>query len=400
MVDSVSPQQVVILGSTGSIGESTLSVIKGNDHYQVFALSAHQNIDRLYAQCVEFNPVIAVVSGPQGAKELASRLRTAGSITEVLQGADALSLVARAPGVDIVMAAIVGAAGLESTLSAAENGKKLLLANKEALVMSGTLLLEAVRKSGATLIPIDSEHSAIFQCLPLSNELGCADQTKAVEKIVLTASGGPFLKTPLADFKTITPAQACRHPTWSMGDKISVDSASMMNKGLEFIEASLLFGLEPDRVEVIIHPQSIVHSFVYYLDGSVLAQLGVADMRVPIAYGLAYPNRIASGAAGLNLAEVGALEFLEPDLVKFPCLALGIDAARAGGTAPTLLNAANEIAVSAFLSNKLGFLDISRLIDQVLEKIPCEPASSLAIIRDADLKARNLANNLILKGKI
>jgi 1-deoxy-D-xylulose-5-phosphate reductoisomerase len=400
MSDSVVPKQVAILGSTGSIGESTLSVIKANEHYQVFALSAHQNVDRLYAQCVEFNPVIAVVSGAEGAKDLASRLLAAGSKTSVLEGADALNQIACASEVDIVMAAIVGSAGLESTLSAAESGKKLLLANKEALVMSGTLLLQAAHKSGATLIPIDSEHSAIFQCLPISEELGCPDQMKAVEKIVLTASGGPFLKTPLTDFGTITPAQACRHPTWSMGDKISVDSASMMNKGLEFIEASLLFGLEPNRVEVIIHPQSIVHSFVYYLDGSVLAQLGVADMRVPIAYGLAYPNRIDSGAAVLSLAEVGVLEFFEPDLVKFPCLALGIAAARAGGTAPTLLNAANEIAVSAFLNNKLGFLDISRLTDEVLHKIPCEPASSLAIIREADLKSRNLANDLILKGKI
>ncbi len=393
-------QRVAILGSTGSIGESTLSVIRGSNQYQVFALSAHQNISRLLEQCLEFKPAIAIVSGGVGAQELTERLRAGGSETLVMDGSAALVEAACASEVDIVMAAIVGAAGLESTLSAASSGKKLLLANKEALVMSGNLLLHAARESGAQLIPIDSEHSAIFQCLPVSDELGSASQTKAVKKIVLTASGGPFLKTPLVDFDTITPAQACRHPTWSMGDKISIDSATMMNKGLEFIEASLLFGLEPDRVEVIIHPQSIVHSFVYYLDGSVLAHLGVADMRIPIAYGLAYPNRISSGAAVLDLAEVGKLEFIEPDLVKFPCLALGMAAARAGGTAPTLLNAANEIAVSAFLNNRLRFLEISRVIDGVLDKIPCEPASSLAIIREADLKARNFANNMILKGKI
>lgn len=400
MTESTKVKQVAILGSTGSIGESTLAVIKDNNQYGVFALSAHQNIDRLYSQCLEFQPAIAAVSGNSGADELASRLKAIGSKTHVVQGAEALVQIACATEVDIVMAAIVGSAGLESTLSAAESGKKLLLANKEALVMSGNLLLQTAKRSGAKLIPIDSEHSAIFQCLPVAEELGAASQTKTVKKIVLTASGGPFLNTPLAEFQTITPEQACRHPTWLMGNKISIDSATMMNKGLEFIEASLLFGLEPDRVEVIIHPQSIVHSFVYYVDGSVLAHLGVADMRIPIAYGLAYPERIMSGAAVLDLAEVGALEFVEPDLVKFPCLALGIAAARAGGTAPTLLNAANEIAVSAFLSNKLSFLDISRVIDGVLNKIPCEPASSLAIIQEADLKARNFANNLILKGKI
>ncbi|MFT4862087.1 MAG: 1-deoxy-D-xylulose-5-phosphate reductoisomerase [Pseudohongiellaceae bacterium] len=400
MSASTTIKQVAILGSTGSIGESTLAVIKGNADYAVYALSAHQNIDRLYAQCLEFDPVVAVVSGGSGAKELASRLLAAASATQVLEGADALNQIASATDVDIVMAAIVGSAGLESTLSAASSGKKLLLANKEALVMSGNLLLQAAQESGALLVPIDSEHSAIFQCLPRSAVLGSESQTKAVKKIVLTASGGPFLNTALAGFATITPEQACKHPTWSMGNKISVDSATLMNKGLEFIEASLLFGIEPQRIEVIVHPQSIVHSFVYYVDGSVLAQLGVADMRVPIAYGLAFPQRIDSGAEVLDLAKVGALEFFEPDLVKFPCLGLGIAAASAGGTAPTLLNAANEIAVSAFLSHKLSFLEISRLIDGVLNKIPCEPASSLAIIREADLKARNLANNLILKGKI
>jgi 1-deoxy-D-xylulose-5-phosphate reductoisomerase len=400
MNESSSIQRVAILGSTGSIGESTLSVIRGSNQYQVFALSAHQNINRLFEQCLEFQPSIAVVSGDVGAQELAQRLRAGGSKTLVMNGSEALAQVACEGEVDIVMAAIVGAAGLESTLSAASSGKKLLLANKEALVMSGNLLLHAARQSGAQLIPIDSEHSAIFQCLPVADELGSASQTKTVQKVVLTASGGPFLKTPLAEFASITPAQACRHPTWSMGDKISIDSATMMNKGLEFIEASLLFGLEPDCVEVIIHPQSIVHSFVYYIDGSVLAHLGVADMRIPIAFGLAYPNRISSGAGVLDLAKVGKLEFIEPDLVKFPCLALGIAAAHAGGTSPTLLNAANEIAVSAFLNNKLSFLDISRVIDGVLDKIPCEPASSLAIIREADLKARNFANNMILKGKI
>ncbi len=397
---SVVSAKVSILGSTGSIGESTLAVIKANNAYKVFALSAHKNVDRLYAQCMEFEPSVAVVSGDKGAKELAERLKSSGSKTVVLQGSKALVDIAAAPEAGIVMAAIVGSAGLESTLAAASEGKKVLLANKEALVMSGNLLLNAAAASGATIVPIDSEHNAIFQCLPGGSELGSQAQVKAVKKIVLTASGGPFLTTPFSEFASITPTQACNHPTWSMGDKISVDSATMMNKGLEFIEASLLFRLDPSRVEVIIHPQSIVHSFVYYLDGSVLAQMGVADMRIPISYGLAYPERIDSGAATLDLTEIGRLEFLEPDLHRFPCLAQGIAAAKAGGTVPTVLNAANEEAVFAFLANKISFLGINHVIAEVLDKIPCEPASSLAIIREADLKARNIANDLILKGKI
>jgi 1-deoxy-D-xylulose-5-phosphate reductoisomerase len=312
-------------------------------------------------------------------------------------GADALSSAASDDSVDMVMAAIVGAAGLASTLAAARSGKTLLLANKESLVMSGDLLFREIQASGATLIPIDSEHNAIFQCLPQNLAGQSEETTKYVSKIALTASGGPFLDRPLDEFGDITPAQACKHPTWSMGRKISVDSATMMNKGLEFIEASLLFGLAPHQIEVLIHPQSTVHSLVYYRDGSVLAQLGSADMRIPIAYGMAYPRRIESGAAPLDLIAAGSLDFFEPDYTRFPCLKLGIDAALQGGTTPTLLNAANEIAVEAFLEGHIKFIEIAELNEQVLSKIPCEPASSLAIIHEADSLARNITKELILK---
>ncbi|MFT4670697.1 MAG: 1-deoxy-D-xylulose-5-phosphate reductoisomerase [Pseudohongiellaceae bacterium] len=391
------PRRLCILGSTGSIGQSTLAVVDVNPEFEVTALSGHRNIDLLLQQCLKYHPKIAVVSRSEDAKNLAQSLRSAGSKVEVLWGADALSSAASDDSVDMVMAAIVGAAGLESTLAAARAGKTLLLANKESLVMSGDLLFREIKASGATLIPIDSEHNAIFQCLPQNLAGQSAETTKYVSKIALTASGGPFLDRPLNEFGDITPAQACKHPTWSMGRKISVDSATMMNKGLEFIEASLLFGLTPHQIEVLIHPQSTVHSLVYYKDGSVLAQLGSADMRIPIAYGMAYPGRIESGAASLDLIAAGSLDFFEPDYERFPCLKLGIDAALQGGTTPTLLNAANEIAVEAFLAGQIKFIEIAELNEQVLSKIPCEPASSLAIIRTADLLARNITKELILK---
>ncbi|MFT6092440.1 MAG: 1-deoxy-D-xylulose-5-phosphate reductoisomerase [Pseudohongiellaceae bacterium] len=391
------PKRLCILGSTGSIGQSTLAVVDANPEFEVTALSGHRNIDLLLQQCLKYQPKMAIVSRSEDAKSLAQSLRSAGSQVEVMWGADALSSAASDDSVDMVMAAIVGAAGLESTLAAARSGKTLLLANKESLVMSGDLLFREIRASGAALIPIDSEHNAIFQCLPQNLAGQSEETTKYVSKIALTASGGPFLDRPLNEFGDITPAQACKHPTWSMGRKISVDSATMMNKGLEFIEASLLFGLAPHQIEVLIHPQSTVHSLVYYKDGSVLAQLGSADMRIPIAYGMAYPRRIESGAPPLDLIAAGSLDFFEPDYARFPCLKLGIDAAKQGGTTPTLLNAANEIAVEAFLAGQIKFIEIAELNEQVLSKIPCESASSLAIIRDADSLARNITKELILK---
>jgi 1-deoxy-D-xylulose-5-phosphate reductoisomerase len=390
-------RRICILGSTGSIGQSTLAVVDANPTFEVVALSGHRNIDLLLQQCLKYQPKMAVVSRSEDAKSLADSLKSAGSKVEVMWGADALSTAASDDSVDMVMAAIVGAAGLESTLSAARAGKTLLLANKESLVMSGDLLFREIEASGATLIPIDSEHNAIFQCLPQNLSGQGGDSTKYVSKIALTASGGPFLDKPLTEFGDITPAEACKHPTWSMGQKISVDSATMMNKGLEFIEASLLFGLAPHQIDVLIHPQSTIHSLVYYKDGSVLAQLGCADMRIPIAYGMAYPERIESGAESLDLIGMGSLEFFEPDYKRFPCLKLGIDATRQGGTTPTLLNAANEIAVAAFLGGQIKFTEIAELNEQVLSKIPCEPASSLAIIRDADSLARNITKELISK---
>lgn len=390
-------QRLCILGSTGSIGQSTLSVVDVNPGIEVVALSAHRNINLLQSQCLKYSPKLAVVSRSEDAAELSEALLSAGCNTEVIWGPESLAIAASDTSVDMVMAAIVGAAGLESTLAAARAGKKVLLANKESLVMSGDLLLREIEASGATLIPIDSEHNAIFQCLPHGGDGLNPEATKFVEKIALTASGGPFLDKPLHDFAGITPTEACRHPTWSMGQKISVDSATMMNKGLEFIEASLLFNLAPAQIEVLIHKQSTVHSMVYFKDGSVLAQLGTADMRIPIANGIAFPERISSGAATLDLVAMGSLDFATPDYQRFPCLRLGIDAAIEGGTAPTLLNAANEVAVEAFLQERIKFTDIAMLNEQVLAKIPCEAASSLAIIRHADLAARTMTKELILK---
>lgn len=395
VADSASQKQVTILGSTGSIGVNTLDVISRHPEFAVFALTANTNIESLSDQCRQFNPRYAVVANQDRANALKQLLGD--SSTEVLAGMQQLEVVAAHPDTNIVMAAIVGAAGLTPTLAAVNSGKKVLLANKESLVMAGDLFMNSVRASGAQLLPIDSEHNAIFQCLPAVRRTDGNAGQQGVRKVLLTASGGPFLDTPLDQFPTITPAQACNHPRWEMGRKISVDSATLMNKGLEFIEACYLFDLPPERVEVVIHPQSIVHSMVEYEDGSVIAQLANPDMRIPIAYGLGWPQRIESGASSLNLAGEQPLEFRTPDLQRFPCLQLGIDAARAGGTAPAILNAANEVAVQGFLEKRLRFDQIHSVIQRVMSKIPCEGGTSLDIIQDLDKRARKLANELIVK---
>ncbi len=386
-------QWVTVLGATGSIGVSTLDVLDSSGAGRVFALTARHNVSLLLEQCRRWQPVYAVLVDPQAAAELASQLAAEGSPTEVLSGTDSLSRVACDERVDTVMAAIVGAAGLVPTLDAARAGKKILLANKEALVMAGELFMQAVRENHATILPIDSEHNAIFQCLPEQSRLpGQAAVGNSIRRVLLTASGGPFLELPLEDLETVTPERACKHPNWSMGQKISVDSASMMNKGLEFIEACHLFALPPSQVNVLIHPQSIVHSMVEYHDGSVLAQMGSPDMRVPIAYGLAWPERIPSGAEFLDLVSSADLQFRQPDLERFPCLALGMEAAARGGATCIAVNAANEVAVEAFLAGHIRFTDIPLVIRQTMHQAACREAETVAIILRLDAEARQLAN--------
>jgi 1-deoxy-D-xylulose-5-phosphate reductoisomerase len=383
-------QNVTILGATGSIGVSTLDVLARHpDRYRVHALSAHSKVDELAAQCERFRPQVAVVGSPQAAQELATILREKRIATEVEYGPAALCAIASSAQCDTVMAAIVGAAGLAPTLAAARAGKKILLANKEALVMSGQLFIDAVQAHGATLLPIDSEHNAIFQCLPAA--FGRAPAQSGVEKILLTASGGPFLHRAVETLESVTPAEAVAHPNWVMGRKISVDSATMMNKGLEVIEAHWLFGASADQIEVVIHPQSVIHSMVSYVDGSVLAELGNPDMRTPIAHALAYPERIASGVAALDLFKIGQLNFLPPDFQRFPCLKLAYDALRAGGTAPATLNAANEVAVEAFLDGRIGFRQIDRLIAKVLERVGHQPLASIDDLIAHDLAVRTIS---------
>jgi 1-deoxy-D-xylulose-5-phosphate reductoisomerase len=381
-------QRITILGATGSIGESTLDVVRRHpDRYTVHALTAHRQVRKLAEQCIAFRPARAVVGSAEAAGELQALLRDAGVDTEVSHGEAELESVAADAQTDAVMAAIVGAAGLRPTLAAARAGKRVLLANKEALVMSGRIFMDAVREHGATLLPIDSEHNAIFQCLP-------ADDPRyggGVARVLLTASGGPFRTRDPDTLHDISPDEACAHPNWVMGRKISVDSATMMNKGLEVIEAHWLFGAPAERIEVLIHPQSIVHSMVAYHDGSVLAQLGNPDMRTPIAYGLAYPERIDAGVTPLDLTLAGGLHFEKPDLQRFPCLGLAFDALRAGGVAPTVLNAANEVAVEAFLGGKVRFTDIAQLVAQVLQAAPAGAADTLDAILDADRMARAAA---------
>lgn len=386
---------VTILGSTGSIGENTLEVIAKHQRYRVFALTAFDSVQRMFEQCLKFNPRYAVLADAKAAQQLSTLL--ADTETVVLSGTESLVEVASNSESQVVMAAIVGAAGLESTLAAVKAGKKVLLANKESLVMAGELFMQSVNDSNAVLLPIDSEHNAIFQCLPSNGPISQSDDLSMVQKIILTASGGPFLTLPLDEFASITPDQACNHPRWDMGRKISVDSATLMNKGLEYIEACIMFGLETDQVKVLIHPQSIVHSMVEYCDGSVIAQMATPDMKIPIAYGLAWPERINSGAKTLDLASEQALEFKKPDLQRFPCLQLGMEAAAIGGSTPAILNAANEVAVLSFLDNRLPFSQIYRINEAVMSKIPCEAAGSLDIIRNADEEARILANELIAK---
>lgn len=390
----MSVQQLTVLGSTGSIGVSTLDVVRRHpERYRIFALCAHSQVDKLFAQCCEFRPLFAVVGDAGRAAELQLRCRAAGLATEVRHGVAALVEMAVQPEVDMVMAAIVGAAGLEPTLAAARAGKRVLLANKEVLVMAGELFMHAVQAHGATLLPVDSEHNAIFQALPADFARGLG--ACGVEKILLTASGGPFREKPLAELSTVTPEQACAHPNWVMGRKISVDSATMMNKGLEVIEAHWLFAAPPEMIQVVVHPQSVIHSAVQYSDGSVLAQLGNPDMRTPIAYALAWPERIAAGVAPLDLFKIGRLDFFAPDFVRFRCLQLAYDVLAEGGTAPAILNAANEMAVAAFLAGGLSFPGIAVLNEAVLAALPAVPADSLADVTAADARARELASRLL-----
>ena len=387
--------QLTILGSTGSIGVNTLDVVRRHpDRYQALALCACRQIDRLYEQCLEFRPRFAVVGEAALAAQLAGRLRAAGCPTEVTHGTEALVRMASLPEVDAVMAAIVGAAGLPSTLAAACAGKRVLLANKEALVMAGPVFMRAVRESGALLLPVDSEHNAIFQSLPM-NYSGDMERG-GVSRILLTASGGPFRKTPTDELARVTPEQACAHPNWVMGRKISVDSASMMNKGLEVIEAHWLFNVPLEKIEVVIHPQSVIHSLVQYVDGSVIAELGNPDMRTPIAQALAYPERIASGVEALDLFKVATLAFERPDSARFPCLELAYRALRAGGSAPAALNAANEVAVAAFLERKIGFTAIPEIIATTLDAVPVMALETLEDVLEADRQARAAASKAVL----
>ena len=387
-------QRITILGATGSIGVSTLDVLARHpDKYQVYALSAHGRVEELAAQCIQFQPRRAVVGSAEAAARLSALLRDAGVRTEVDYGEAALCAIAASPDTDTVMAAIVGAAGLAPTLAAARAGKKILLANKEALVMSGQLFMDAVHQHGATLLPIDSEHNAIFQSLPQSYNR--SPKAVGVAKILLTASGGPFLKRAVDTLDAVTPDEACKHPNWEMGRKISVDSATMMNKGLEVIEAHWLFGAPAALIEVVIHPQSVIHSMVSYVDGSVIAELGNPDMRTPIANALAFPERIESGVGQLDLTAIGTLQFEKPDFARFPCLALAFEALEAGGTSPALLNAANEVAVQAFLDRRIGFRDIDRVIARVMHENEHGAACSIEAVMAQDARARVAAQAIV-----
>jgi 1-deoxy-D-xylulose-5-phosphate reductoisomerase len=390
----VSMKRLAILGSTGSIGANTLAVVDRHpDRFEVVALSADRQVDRLFEQCRQYRPRYAAMADASAAGQLRLKIREAGLHCEVLSGAQALEQIAAAPEVDAVMAAIVGSAGLRSTLAAAYAGKQLLLANKEALVMAGGLLMEAVKASGAMLLPIDSEHNAIFQALP--RDFDGSLPRAGVKRLWLTASGGPFLRTARELLDKVTPEQACAHPKWIMGRKISVDSATLMNKGLEVIEASFLFKAKPAQIEVVIHPQSIVHSLVEYIDGSVLAQLSNPDMRTPIAHALAYPERIDPGVQSLDLCAIGSLQFERPDLDRFPCLRLAYRALEAGGNAPIVLNAANEVAVSGFLSGRLAFARIAGVVEEVLARVTPGRVRTLEDVLAADVQARAQAGQLL-----
>jgi 1-deoxy-D-xylulose-5-phosphate reductoisomerase len=389
-------QSVTILGSTGSIGISTLNVLgQHSEKYTVFALTANSSVDKMFEQCIEHSPQIAVMLDTRAAEELKTKLAQTRSKTQVLSGEKALESVSNDSLTDIVVAAIVGAAGLLPTLAAAKAGKRILLANKEALVMSGALFMKVVEENGATLLPVDSEHNAIWQCLPVGEQQQHHFKNKGIRKIVLTASGGPFRDFKVEDLESVTPEQAVAHPNWSMGQKISVDSATMMNKGLEVIEAHWLFGLPSEQIDVVLHRQSIIHSMVDYVDGSVLAQMGNPDMRTPIANALAWPERIDSGVEPLDLVSTSRLDFSEADYQHFPCLKLAYQALKSGGTSTAILNAANEVAVAAFLDKTIGFMDIARIIAQVLEVLPASKGETLEQVLNDDKKARELALSII-----
>ena len=385
---------VVVLGSTGSIGESTLDVLERHpERFRLIGIGANRSVEKLAAQILKYRPAYAALADESAARELAERLGDAAPGTRLLAGPEGLIELATLGEAECVMAAIVGAAGLPSTLAAARAGKRLLLANKESLVMSGPLLMQAVREGGATLLPIDSEHNAIFQCLPAGSSAGTTPA--GVRRVLLTASGGPFREWSAAQIADATPEAAVAHPNWVMGRKISVDSATLMNKGLELIEACFLFGLPPEQVDIVVHPQSIIHSLVEYVDGSLLAQLGSPDMRTPIAYALAWPERMASGVAFLDLVKTARLEFRAPDPQRFPCLALAQEAARTGGVAPVVLNAANEIAVHAFLERQLNFPGIASVIEDVIKHSSAGPIAGLDDVMAADAEARQRAHECI-----
>jgi len=384
------PHNVCILGATGSIGDSTLDVIGRNaGRFRVVALAAHRNVEKLADQCAHFGARLAVIADPALEGELRSALAARGANSEVLSGPTGLVHAAGMQEIDIVMAAIVGAAGLEPAFRAAQRGKKILLANKESLVIAGEVFMAEARRNGARILPVDSEHNAIFQSLPAGFEQGL--DSAGVERIILTASGGPFLNLAASELSRVTPEQACKHPNWDMGRKISVDSATLMNKGLEVIEARWLFNARPDQIEVLIHPQSIVHSMVSYRDGSILAQLGTPDMRTPIAHALAWPERIDAGVDRLDLARMNDLEFRQPDLERFPCLGLAFEAMRRGDSAPAALNAANEVAVEYFLEGRLGFDRIPQLVAAVMDRVAVTPLTGLEDVLEQDRTARRIA---------
>jgi len=387
---------ITILGATGTIGVNTLDVIeRHSDRYKVIALTANTGVDRLFEQCIKHEPEYAAMADENSAAQLEQKIKQSGKSITVLSGIEGLEKVASLNQVDSVMAAIVGAAGLLPTLAAARAGKRVLLANKEALVMSGAIFMDEIKNNGAELLPIDSEHNAIFQCMP--NDFAKGLKNTGVNKILLTASGGPFRMTPVDQLDSITPEQAVAHPNWVMGRKISVDSATMMNKGLEVIEACWLFDTTHDMIQVVLHPQSIIHSMVSYNDGSVLAQMGNPDMRTPIAHALGWPERIASGVEPLDVFEVAKLEFEKPDFSRFPCLAMAYESLKMGGTATTILNAANEIAVDAFLNKRLGFTKIAKVIEKTLYTVSSQHAENLNIILEADQQAREVATDYVLQ---
>lgn len=388
---------VSILGSTGSIGKSTLDVLARHaDRYRVVALSANTDVQGLLQQCLEFRPRLVAMADAPSADLLAQQLADRGSETEVLAGNEGLAAVACHADAQQVMAAIVGAAGLLPILAAVDAGKRILLANKEALVVAGGLFMDAVHRNKVQVLPIDSEHNALFQCMPDGYAQGM--EKKGVKRILLTASGGPFRCLGLDELQQVTPEQACAHPNWDMGRKISVDSATMMNKGLEVIEAHWLFGATPQNIQVVVHPQSVIHSMVEYVDGSVLAQLGNPDMRTPIAHALAWPERIASGVDSLDLFQIARLDFEQPDLQRFPCLGLAFRAIEEGGSMPAILNAANEVAVAAFLQGSARFLQIPLIIEATMDALQGEPADNLDVLLRADRRARETAERLVQKG--